>query len=113
MTIGAGLVVSVASPLMYQAVAASQAAKLLGTNGKQGDYLHAILLIPATTSPGAVQITDGNGTAITIFTGGATSVADLKPIWVPINAKCTAGTTPGWYLTTGANISAIAFGDFT
>lgn len=93
----------------YATVAASQTAQALGT-GAVGDVLASVLIVPATTSPGVVQIKDGSGTAITVFTGGATSVADLKPINVPLNAVSATG---GWQITTGANVSAIAVGTFT
>lgn len=94
----------------YETVAASQTDQAMGATGATGDFLYSVLIIPATTSPGAVQIKDGSGSAITIFTGGATSVADLKPFSVPIGAKSLSGA---WKLTTGANVSAIGFGDFT
>lgn len=97
----------------YETVAASQTTQMLGATGAAGDYLSSVLIIPATTSPGAVAIKDGNGSAITIFTGGASSVADLVPFSVPINAAAVATTTPGWQITTGANVSAIGFGKFT
>lgn len=93
----------------YVTVAASQTAAPLGT-GAVGDTLASVLIVPATTSPGVVQIKDGSGSAITIFTGGATSVADLKPINVVLNA---ASATGGWQITTGANVSAVAVGSFT
>ncbi len=94
----------------YETVAASQTDQPMGATGATGDFLASVLIIPATTSPGAVSIKDGAGSAITIFTGGATSVADLKPFSVPIGAKSLAGA---WKITTGAAVSAIGFGDFT
>lgn len=94
----------------YKTVAASVAAQVLGTTGAIGDYLNGVLIVPATTSPGAVQIQDDSGTAITIFTGGATSVADLKPFFVPVSARSVAGA---WKITTGAAVSAIGIGNFT
>ena len=97
----------------YETVAASQSAQMLGATGAVGDYLAGVLIVPASTSPGAVSVKDGNGSAITVFAGGASSLADLKPFFVPIGAKCTAGTTPGWQVATGANVSAIAVGSFT
>jgi len=97
----------------YETVAASQTAQILGATGAVGDLLEAVLIVPATTSPGAVSIRDGNGSDITIFTGGATSVADLSPIHVPLGLRCLAATTPGWKITTGANVSVIGIGNFT
>jgi hypothetical protein len=94
----------------YETVAASQTDQALGATGATGDYLASVLIVPATTSPGAVSIKDGAGSSITIFTGGASSVAALAPFSVPIGAKSTGGA---WKVTTGANVSAIAFGRFT
>lgn len=97
----------------YETVAASQSTQMMGATGAVGDTLDGVLVIPGTTSPGAVSITDGNGSAITIFAGGASSVTSLIPFFVPIGAKCVAATTPGWKITTGANVSAIGVGRFT
>jgi hypothetical protein len=94
----------------YETVAASQTDQSLGATGATGDYLSGVLVIPATTSPGAVAIKDGAGSAITVFTGGATSVGSLVPFFVPIGAKSGAGA---WKVTTGTNVSAIGVGDFT
>ena len=99
----------------FEPVAASQTAQMLGATGAIGDYLAAVLIVPATTSPGNVQIKDGPNSAITIFTGGAASVADLKPIHVPLGMRSLGdgNSTGGWQITTGANVSAIGVGDFT
>lgn len=94
----------------YEAVAASSTNQAMGATGGAGDYLAGVLIVPATTSPGAVSIKDGANTAITIFTGGATSVADLKPFFVPVGAKSLNGA---WQITTGAAVSAVGVGNFT
>lgn len=94
----------------YETVAASQSDQALGTTGAAGDFLRGLLVVPATTSPGAVSIKDGNGSSITVFTGGASSVGSLIPFPIPIGARSTAGT---WKVTTGANVSVIGFGDFS
>jgi hypothetical protein len=96
----------------YKAVAASATATLLGATGASGDWLDSVLVIPATTSPGAVSITDGGGSAITVFTGGATSVSDLRPFSVLVRAVSSGGAG-GWKVTTGANVSVIGVGNFT
>jgi hypothetical protein len=96
-----------------ETVAASQTDQVLGATGAVGDVLDGLLVVPATTSPGNVLIQDGNGTEITVFLGGATSVADLKPFFIPLGLIALAGTTPGWKITTGANVSVIAVGKFT
>ena len=97
----------------YETVAASASDQMLGATGAVGDYLAEVLIIPGSTSPGAVSIKDGNGSAITIFAGGASSVSNLVPFAVPLGIRCTAATTPGWKITTGANVTAIGVGDFT
>lgn len=94
----------------YETVAASQTAQALGGTGAAGDYLAGLLVVPATTSPGVVQIKDGAGSAVTVFAGGASSVADLRPFWLPLGVKSAAGA---WAVTTGANVSVIAVGTFS
>lgn len=94
----------------YETVAASQTDQALGATGAAGDWLAGILIVPATTSPGAVSIKDGSGSAITIFTGGGISVADLTPIFVPLGMRSASGA---WKVTTGAAVSAIGVGNFT
>lgn len=93
----------------YVACPASTAT-LLGATGLAGDYLESVVIVPGTTSPGSVTIKDGAGSAITIFTGGATSVADLKPFTVRLGLRATGA---GWTVTTGANVTAVAAGLFT
>lgn len=93
----------------YETVAASQTAQVVGVTGATGDYLKGILVIPATTSPGNVLLLD-NATSITLFAGGATSVADLKPFFITVGARSVSGA---WKITTGANVSCIAVGNFT
>lgn len=95
----------------YEPVAASQSDQVIGATGAAGDYLAGVLIVPATTSPGAVSIKDGSGgSAITLFTGGASSVSNLVPFFVPLGIRATSN---GWRVTTGANVSALPVGDFT
>jgi hypothetical protein len=94
----------------YETVAASQTDQALGATGASGDLLEHLIVVPATTSPGAVAITDGSGSAITVFTGGATSVASLTTFNIAVGARSTDGA---WQVTTGANVSVIAVGAFT
>lgn len=96
--------------LLYETVAAGQTTQALGVTGVVGDFLEGLLIIPATTSPGAVAIKDGGNTAITVFAGGAGSVSNLVPFFVPVCANSAAGA---WQVTTGANVSVIAVGMFT
>jgi len=96
--------------LGVEAVAASSADAVLGTAGAIGDTVSHLLIVPATTSPGAVSIKDGAGAAITVFAGGADSVGSLVPFPVPLGAASKAGA---WSITTGANVSVVAFGQFS
>lgn len=93
----------------YETVAASQAAQALGATGATGDYIAGILVIPATTSPGVVTLLD-NATSIPVFVGGASSVSNLIPFFVPLGIKSVSGA---WKITTGANVSCIGVGNFT
>lgn len=93
----------------YETVAASQTAQVAGAAGAAGDFLAGVLIIPATTSPGSVAVLDDD-TSITVFAGGALSVSNLVPFFVPIGAKSVSGP---WKVTTGANVSAVAVGSFT
>jgi hypothetical protein len=92
----------------YETVAAGQTGQVLGGAGAAGDYLLGLLVIPATTSPGNVLLLDG-AVSITVFTGGASSVTNLVPFWIPIGAQ---SQTAKWSVTTGSNVSVIAVGDF-
>jgi hypothetical protein len=94
----------------YKAVAASQTAVVLGATGATGDILNGLLITPLTTSPGAVSVQDGSGSAITVFTGGSSSVSSLVPFSAFLGAKSTSGA---WKVTTGANVSVVGVGSFT
>jgi len=93
----------------YETVAASQTGQVLGATGGTGDYLSHLLVIPATTSPGAIAILD-NATSITVFTGGASSVTNLVPFVIPLGMTSVGGA---WSVTTGAAVSVVAVGNFT
>jgi hypothetical protein len=111
---GAGNLNTNSKNQIHVQVAASQTKAVLGATGAIGDAIYAITIVPATTSPGAVTLYDGSGsTGIVLFTGGATSVADLKPFQVTIQAKATTVANPGWFVTTGTNVSVMAVGNFT
>lgn len=103
----AGSVSVTQAGLEYETVAAGQTAQVLGATGATGDFLSHVVLQPVTTAAGTTTILD-NATVIFTFTTG--TLADLRPITVPINAFSVSGA---WKLTTGANITATAFGDFT
>ena len=74
LTIPAGVTIPDISSGEWETVAAGQTAQDLGATGAIGDYLAGLLVVPATTSPGAVSIKDGAGGDISVFTGGASSV---------------------------------------
>lgn len=94
--------------MTYETVAASQTAQVIGPTGAVGDYIKRVIIVPATTSPGNVLLLD-NATSITLFAGGASSVADLKPVVVDLEMFSVSGA---WKVTTGANVSVIAVGVF-
>lgn len=98
-----------AAGLEYETVAASQTAQVLGATGATGDYLSHIVIVPGTSTPGTVIILD-NATAIYTFAGGAGSVSDLRSFTVPVGALSVSGA---WKITTGANVTVLAVGDFT
>ena len=93
----------------YETVAASQTDQAMGATGAAGDFLAGVLIVPATTGAGTVSVKDGAGSAIVLFTGGGT-LSDLRPFFVPLGACSASGA---WKVTTGANVSAVAFGAFT
>ena len=93
----------------YETVAASQTAQVLGATGAAGDYISGILVVPATTSPGNVLLLD-NAISITVFAGGASSVSNLVPFFIPLGIVSVSGA---WKVTTGANVSCIGIGSFT
>jgi hypothetical protein len=90
----------------YKNVIASQTASTLGVTGNKDDFLSHVLIVPGTTSPGAVTLVDGAVSSV-IFAGGASSVPDLKPFLVPVLANASTGP---WQITTGANVSAFVVG---
>jgi hypothetical protein len=96
-------------PCTYETVAPNVASQVLGGAGAVGDYLEGVLIVPDTTSPGAVAIVD-NVTTFTIFTGGTNSLVALAPIYVQLGIVSASGP---WKLGTGANVRCIAIGRFT
>ena len=93
----------------YETVAASQTAQALGATGATGDYIAGVLVIPATTTPGVVTLLD-NAISIPLFVGGASSVSNLVPFFIPLGMISVSGA---WKITTGANVSCIGIGTFT
>lgn len=95
----------------YETVAASQTDQILGATGAVGDYLAGLLITPTTTGAGSVSIKDGNGSSIAIFNTG--TLSNLVPFYVPLGIVTVNATTPGWKVTTGANVTVIGIGNFT
>ena len=96
---------------MYEHVAASQTAQVLGGTGAVGDYLHRIVITVATAASAAVQIVDGTGAGILTHTilpnspGGGIVVYNVE-----INAVSQNGA---WKITTGAGSEVMAVGIFS
>lgn len=96
----------------YEDVAASQNEQPLGAGGGgPGQYLSHLIIMPATTSPGAVTLFDGGGSSNVIFAGGADSVSSLLPATVFMGHD--SKNDGGFRITTGADVSVRAVGDFT
>lgn len=104
-----GLAQSVQSAAPYVIVPDSTTAQLLGATGAIGDALMGLLVIPTSTSPGEIDILDGE-TSITVFAGGVSSLLNLNPFFIPLGMIAQGA---GWSITTGANCSVIAMGYFT
>lgn len=96
--------------LSYVTVAANQTgAPFTSAGGKKGDYINGILVVPASTSPGAITIID-NATSIDVFTGGVDSLSSLIPFFIPLGLTSVSG---GWTVTTSTDVSVIVTGRFT
>lgn len=92
-------------------VAASQTNFVLQEDaGAVDDYLAVLMIVPGNTSPGAVTFKDGSGSSVTAFPGGANSVATLHPFPFIVNARSADGA---WSVTTGANVTVWASGEFS
>jgi len=94
----------------YETVAAVQTAQVLGGSGAIGDYIAGLLVIPAVVACGAVTLLDG-ATSISVFVGGGTTaLPSCIPFFIPLGMPSVNGP---WKVTTGANVSVIAIGNFT
>jgi hypothetical protein len=93
-------------------VAAGSTATQLGATGAAGDNLDGLLIIPATAAAGAVSVLwDGTNTR-QVFAGGAvTALPTLAPFYVPLGF--VSGSSGGFKITTGTNVSVIGVGNFT
>lgn len=94
----------------YETVAAGQTAQVLGVAGAQGDFLHGVVIIPAIAAAGAVTLIDGS-TSIPLYVGGATTaLTEVIPRFIELNMQSQTGP---WKITTGADVSVIAIGNFS
>lgn len=89
----------------YQAVAAGQTDKVLGTAGASGDLLSYFIIQPTTTAASA--IVKDSSTAVFTLTAG--TLADLSPKIIPWNARSRNGA---WSVTT-VNCTMTLFGSFS
>lgn len=99
----------VALPGDYETIAASTT-KTLGATGAVGDYLVDLVVVPLTTSPGAVTLKDGSLTAVTVFAGGTSSVSNLVPFSAVRGLRSENGA---WQITTLTNVVVWVSGKFT
>lgn len=90
----------------YEAVGASATDQVLGGAGAAGDYLSHIVIQPVTAAAGAVTVKDGAST-IYLFTSG--TLGDLAPIVVPFGIISSGALS----VTTGADVTVLAVGNFT
>jgi len=95
----------------YTSVGPSTTATLAGLGGGQrGDFIAGIFVVPTSTSPGAISISDGGSSGITVFAGGASSLSNLVSFLCPLGIKSVTGA---WSITTGSGASVIVTGGFT
>jgi hypothetical protein len=94
----------------YVAVAASQTTAQVsrindGTANR--DYLHQLIVVPASSAVGAVTVFDGTTALVSI---PALAGGDSKPYTLPIGVVCTS--TKGFNITTGSSVAVVAVGRF-
>jgi hypothetical protein len=94
----------------YETVAASQTNQVMGATGAAGDYLSHVIVSPATAGCGVVTILDNATTIVAFPGGGTTALSNLIPFIIPVGITSTSGA---WKITTGANVSCVAVGNFT
>ncbi len=76
--------------------------------GRKGDCVDQLWLYPATTTPGALTLSDGANVVWT-WPAGVT-LNDTRPIYVPL--YLASREDGGWTVTAGASIAALASGQF-
>jgi hypothetical protein len=93
-------------PGNYELVAANAADQVMGTNGKAGDWLEALICTVATSATSTVDLDDGTAA------GAIPILAANTPIGVYVIKLQMRSRIGGWRVTTGAGVSVIATGDF-
>jgi hypothetical protein len=93
-------------PTNYETVAASQGDQVMGTNGRAGDLLHALICVVATAATSTVEIDDGTAAGAISVLPANTPIGTYR---IQLDLKSRVG---GWRVTTGAGVSVIATGDF-
>ena len=90
----------------------SQTNVLISADGRKGDLLECIEVIPARTNCGVVRIRDGaTGTLTTVFAGGGTvALKSRAPFKIRLGIRSRVG---GWRITTGAQLQVFVSGSFT
>lgn len=80
--------------------------------GAAGDELDWVWLFPTSTTPGAASIIDGTGGgAVTVWPWPAgITLADKRPIFVPLNLRSAVGA---WSVSLPATFTGLAAGRFT
>ena len=109
MSVSPKLAQNVYSAMNYETVAASQTDAVMGAAGGVSDVISHILVVPTSTSPQSITLTDG-ATSITVFAGGANSLTSLVPFAIPLGLRASTGP---WKITTGTGLSCVVVGDFT
>lgn len=97
---------------LYRICAGASTTTLIGVNpaaeGAAGDVLDQLWIYPAVlTTLGAVQVLDD---ATVVWVMPVTTLFDLRPIFVPINARSLNGA---WRVTVPNGMAATAIGMFS
>ena len=96
---------------LYEHVAASQTAQVLGGTGAVGDYLHRIVCTVTTGATGNVLVVDGTGAGVLTHTVLPASASVIPGVYnVELNAVSANGA---WKITTGAGVEVMAVGIFS
>jgi hypothetical protein len=101
---------AIAGGTAYKPIGTSQTSSLLGSVGAIGDYIEGILCIVTAPATSQVALSDGNVTFV-VFPNNVG--AGVGSYYVSMGWRAAIATTPGWRVTTGAGVTAVASGIFT